>query len=403
RATRRGQADLDSLARHCALIEISDRIASPILAEQFYPALLQAEEEGVIFSRGWVFLIPRVLGVAASLNRWWDKAEGHFQAAINIATRVGARPELGRSYLDYARMLAERNEGRDRSRAVESVEQAGLIFNELGMAPFAERAARLAEALQAPLPLPRRPSSSENNLTEREVEVLRYVVRSRSDQEIADELLLRPETVGHYVSTILAKTGVKERGEITAYGAATGLSSPTLVILFTDIVGSTPLRQRLGDVKAQPLFDAHDKIILDCLQKYHGSWITHTGDGVMATFPSAVSAIECTVAIQKAVRRDFATHNQEHSDIPLRIRSGLHAGELIAKRGQWFGIAINATRRICDHARADQILVSDVIRQLVAGSEIAFTNCGDFQLKGLEGLYHLYAVPWKDEGAQKRG
>jgi class 3 adenylate cyclase len=382
-------------------VEIGDLIAVPALAERHYLALSQAVEQGVVFSRGWVFLLPRVLGVAATLKGWWDKAEAHFQTAIETATRVGARPELGRSQLDYARMLVARDRESDRSRAIELIGQASLIFNELGMAPFAQRAVRLAEALQVPLPLPRWPAFTMNYLTEREVEVLRYVVRSRTDQEIADELLLRPQTIEHYVSTILAKSGGKERGEITAYGAAMGLSSPTLVILFTDIVGSTSLLQRLGNVKAQPLFDTHDKIILECLQKYHGSWIKHTGDGVMATFPSAVSAIECTIAIQKVIRQAFATHNQEHADIPMRVRSGLHAGELIAKRGQWFGIAINAARRICDHAQPDQLLVSDVVRQLVAGSEIAFTDGGDFQLKGLEGLYHLYAVQWEGEGTSE--
>ncbi len=396
---RRGRPDIDSLARSCALVEIGDLIAAPALAEQPYLALSQAVEQGVVFSRGWVFLIPRVLGVAATLNRWWDKAEAHFQTASETAARVNARPELGRSYLDYARMLTVRDEGNDCARACELVEQASHIFTELGMEPFAKRAARLAETLQISLPMPRQPSLSEDRLTGREVEILRYVARDLSDQEIADELLLRPETVGHYVNTILAKSGGKERGEITAYGTAMGLSSPTLVILFTDIVGSTPLLQRLRNVKAQPLFDTHDKIILDCLQKYRGSWIKHTGDGVMATFPSAVSAIECTVAIQKSIRRAFATHNQQHPDIPMRIRSGLHAGEIIVKRGQWLGIAINAARRVCDHAQADQILVSDVVRQLVAGSEIAFTDCGDSPLKGLEGLYRLYAVQWENEGA----
>jgi class 3 adenylate cyclase len=121
----------------------------------------------------------------------------------------------------------------------------------------------------------------------------------------------------------------------------------------------------------------------------------------MATFPSAVTAIECTVAIQKAIRQAFTTHNQEHSDIPMRVRSGLHAGELIAKRGQWFGIAINAARRICDHAQPDQVLVSNVIRQLVAGSEVPFTDCGDFMLRGLEGLHRLYSVQWEDKRVEE--
>lgn len=396
---RSGRPDIDSLTRSCALIEIGDLIDAPALAEQPYLALLQALEQGVVFSRQWVFLLPRVLGVAAMLQRRWDKAEEHFQFAVDTATRVGARPELGRSYLDYARMLAARDEGNDHNRATELVGQASLIFSELGMEPFAQRAARLAETLQTSLPVPRRPAFSLNNLTEREMEVLRYVVRGRSNQEIADELLLRPETVGHYANAILAKSGGKGRDEITTYGIDLGLSSPTLVILFTDIVGSTPILSHLGNVRAQPLFDMHDKIILDCLQKYGGSWIKHTGDGVMATFPSSASAIKCTVAIQKAIRQAFAMHNQQHPDIPLRIRSGLNAGEILVKHGQWLGIAINAARRVCDHAEADQILVSDVVRQLVAGSEIAFTDCGEFSLKGLAGLYRLYAVQWKDEGA----
>lgn len=123
-----------------------------------------------------------------------------------------------------------------------------------------------------------------SHLTEREVEILRYVVRDRTDQEIADELLLRPETVSRYISAILDKTGSKGRNDVTAYGAARGFSSPTLVILFTDIVSSTVLLQRLGDVNAQSLFDLHDQMVFDRLRECGGTLIKHTGDGVMASF-----------------------------------------------------------------------------------------------------------------------
>jgi len=401
-AARKRDPDIDSLARSCALIEIGDLIVTPTLAEQPYLALAQAMEQGVVFSRGWVFLLPRVLGVAATLKHWWDKAEMHFQGAIETATKVNARPELGRSYLDYARMLTVRNEGSDRARAREFVEKAHGIFNQLGMAPFAERAARLAETLHLSPPTAGRSSPPEDHLMEREVEILRYVVRGHTDREIADELLLRPETVGHYVSSILAKSGEKERSEISAYGTATGLSSPTLAILFTDIVNSTVMVRQLKNERAQQLFALHDRVIVDCLRQYHGSWIKHTGDGVMATFASPRNAVECTVAIQKSLRRAFAQHNHQHPDIPMRIRSGVHVGELLAKRDRPFGLAIHTARRVCDHAQADQILVSDVVHQLTAGSEIAFTDCGEFSLKGLEGLYRLYAVQW-EEAVQKHG
>lgn len=101
-----GPVDVVSLSRFCALVEIGDLIAAPAMVQEPYQALLQAAERDVHFSSRWVFLIPRVLGVAAALNQWWDQAEAHFQVAIEVATSIGARPELGRSYLDYARMLA---------------------------------------------------------------------------------------------------------------------------------------------------------------------------------------------------------------------------------------------------------------------------------------------------------
>ncbi|MBI3302300.1 MAG: AAA family ATPase, partial [Deltaproteobacteria bacterium] len=393
RAMGKGRSDIASLARSCALVEIADLIAAPTLAEHPYQALSLAAERGVVFSSGWLFMIPRVLGVAATLNRWWDKAEAHFQAAIETATRVSARPELGRSYLDYARMLAARGSGSDRRRAIELVGQATLIFNELGMEPFAWRAARLAEALQASIPLaPRQPALYPDNLSGREVEVLRHIARSRTDQEIADELVLSPQTVTRHVSTIFNKTGVNRRTIAAAYAVEKGLASqsqsPLLIILVTDMEGSTALIQRLGDEKAQELLRTHNTIIRDCLRKHSGSEIKHTGDGVMASFPSASGAIECAMAIQKA----FAKHNQKHPDTPIRVRIGLNAGEPIAEEGQLFGTAVNAAARICARARPGQILVSDVIRQLAAGKGAAFTNRGRVALKGFSERFRLYEV-----------
>jgi class 3 adenylate cyclase/tetratricopeptide (TPR) repeat protein len=394
-----GPLDLFSLESCCASVEISDLVAFPGSVEQLYHALSLTEEQRVIFSNGWGFLIPRILGIAATLQGWWDKADAHLHLACEVAAKAGAWPELGRSYLDYARMLVSRNKGGDHARAGELLQQAGHIFRDLGMIPFTERVTQLAETLQTPLLTPRQPSLEGTPLTEREVEVLCYIARGWTDRQIADELLLSPATVSRYVRAVLDKTGVKERSEILAYGTTTGLSSPTAAILFTDIKDSTVIVRTLGDEKSRVLFDMHDKVINDCVRLYRGNLIKYTGDGVMAIFSSAANAITCTIAIQEAIRQTFATHNQQHPEIPLRIRSGLHAGGVVTKRQSLSGLAIHIARRICDRADADQILVSHTVRQLSTGSEFVFTNHGDFLLKGLgEEPFQLYAVQWKKGG-----
>ena len=87
--------DTYSLAPLCALVELGDLAATPEIAERPYEVLTRVAQRGVLFSSGWMFLIPRVLGVGATITRQWDIAEARFQAAVDVATRVGARPELG--------------------------------------------------------------------------------------------------------------------------------------------------------------------------------------------------------------------------------------------------------------------------------------------------------------------
>jgi tetratricopeptide (TPR) repeat protein len=140
--------DVTALAPLCALIEIADHLGTPALVKQPYQALSLAVAQGVLFTRGWMFLIPRVLGVAAALCQQWETAEDYFRQALEVAGRVQARPELGRTYLDYARMLSRREEYANLARAVECAQQAAVLFGELGMSPFSQRAAQLTLALQ---------------------------------------------------------------------------------------------------------------------------------------------------------------------------------------------------------------------------------------------------------------
>jgi hypothetical protein len=106
-------------------------------------------EQGVLFSIGWVCLLPRVSGVAATLHHQWDMAEAHFQTALEVALRLEARLEIGRTYLDYARMLAARDGKGDRPRAIALVDQACALLTALGVHPLVRRAVELASVLHA--------------------------------------------------------------------------------------------------------------------------------------------------------------------------------------------------------------------------------------------------------------
>lgn len=347
RVAKEASADIDSLARLCALVEISDLAGVPTLAEQTYPALSLAAERGVVFSRGWLFLIPRILGVAATLNRWWDKAETHFRVAIETASQSEARPELGRTYLDYARMMIARNEGNICSHAMELGGQASHIFADLGMEPFAQRAAQIAGQFQP--------------------------AKRTKATLITDRSVHKPQV----------PVGVTPAPQ----------ALPPLIILFTDMEGSTAIIQRLGDVKAQQITHTHNAILRGCLREYDGTELQHTGDGVMATFPSASSAIACAVAVQKT----FARYNQEQPETPIRVRIGLNAGEPLREEGRIFGAAVNAAARICQYARPGEILVSEGVRELTAGKDFVFASRGRIALKGFKERRRLYTVRWEEE------
>lgn len=143
------EVDVFSLDPLCALVELADLWRVAVIAEHPYQVLQQAMNQGQLFSIGWVCLIPRVLGVAATLHHQWDVAEAHFQTALEVAVRLEARLEIGRTCLDYARMLAARDRRCDRPRLMALVDQARTLLTALGLHPLAQRATELTLALHS--------------------------------------------------------------------------------------------------------------------------------------------------------------------------------------------------------------------------------------------------------------
>lgn len=164
-------------------------------------------------------------------------------------------------------------------------------------------------------------------------------------------------------------------------------------ILFTDMEGSTSLTQRLGDARAQELIRVHNQVIREQVQACGGFAVKHTGDGIMASFPSAARALECAIAAQRA----FARRN-ESAEVPIRVRIGLNAGEPVEEEDDLFGSAVQLAARITSRAEPGEVLVSDVVRQLAAGKGFLFADRGEAALHGFDEPVRLYEVRWREDG-----
>jgi len=170
--------------------------------------------------------------------------------------------------------------------------------------------------------------------------------------------------------------------------------SGLVTILFTDMEGSTSLTQRLGDDRAQELLRSHNTIIRDALKAHGGSEIKHTGDGVMASFPSASRALECAVAIQQGFRdyNDARPSTGSGRTEEIRVRIGLNAGEPVAEEADLFGAAVQLAARVCARAEPGQVLAANVVRELAMGKGFLFSDQGDVELRGFEDPVRLYEV-----------
>jgi class 3 adenylate cyclase len=173
------------------------------------------------------------------------------------------------------------------------------------------------------------------------------------------------------------------------------IDSAFRTILFTDIVGSTELTQRLGDNGAMHVLADHDRIVRTAVGERSGTVIKHTGDGMMAAFRSVTGALEAAVAIQ----RDLAARNETHAD-PLAVRIGLAAGEPVADHDDLFGAAVQLAARLCDRAGSGSILVSGAVRDLAIGKRFDFRKRGRLTLKGFDEPVRLFELGWElaDDG-----
>jgi class 3 adenylate cyclase len=169
-----------------------------------------------------------------------------------------------------------------------------------------------------------------------------------------------------------------------AEGRDTGMRS----VMFTDIVGSTEITQRLGDAAGMELVNLHDHVVRAALGAHAGREIKHTGDGIMACFMSAASAVRCATQIQQ----ELARHREGNSGTAVRVRIGAAAGEPVEQRQDLFGTTVQLAARLCAYAQPDQVLVSSGLAELCLGKGLHFDDAGHAQLKGFDQPMHVHVV-----------
>ncbi len=170
-------------------------------------------------------------------------------------------------------------------------------------------------------------------------------------------------------------------GNVTDFGLPTSRARAVATLLMTDIVGSTKMATEVGDAAWKQRLGDHNRAVRRQIERFHGREIKTTGDGFLAIFESAESALRCALATRDAIR-----------DLGIEIRGGVHTGEVEVLSDDVRGIAVHAAARIMAAAQPSEVLTSAVTRALAEGTGLGFEDRGSHALKGLETPLQLFRV-----------
>jgi len=329
------------------LAETCARLADQARAEVLYEALLPyAGTNPMLGPLANESAVSRQLGVLATVTQRWGEAELHFEDALAMSTKMGARPILAWTQCQYADMLVRRDERGDCEKALRLLAEALNTAQELGMKLLTEKALALKLKAQG-------------------IE--------------GSDLLTSIDTV--------AKEVLAVQPDLRPHAAPDG----TVTIMFSDIEGSTVLTERLGDQRWMELLREHNTIVRQKLKAHGGFEVKSEGDGFMVAFQSAGKALACASAIQKTLfERNGST------DEPVKVRIGLHAGEVIKEGEDFFGRNVIMAARVASKAQGGEILASGVLKALLAGSDVSWGEKRTVELKGLSGKHEIWAVNWSE-------
>jgi len=145
------------------------------------------------------------------------------------------------------------------------------------------------------------------------------------------------------------------------------------------------MTEELGDIRWMRVLNKHNEAVRGCVRDHGGIELKNQGDGFLLAFPSARKALLCAVSLQKTFHED-----------ELPVRMGLHTGEVIRDGDDLYGRNVILSTRICDQARAEEILVSSLTKELTDSSgDLIFSDNREVELKGLNGTFRVWSLDWK--------
>jgi class 3 adenylate cyclase len=332
--------NLALLADTCTLLRDTERAA------ELYRILLPYERLYVHFAHATTYgAVTRHLGNLAAVRGDFDCAARHFDDALTMDRRLGSRAWEARTQIDYARMRLDRDGPGDREQARILLGAALATSQELGLKGWLDMA----------LALKLRAQGVDSGTMTTSIEVVAADVQ-------------------------------RHRPDLRSVAASDG----SVTLMFSDIEGSTVINERLGDRQWLDVLRAHNAIVREHVAAHSGVEVKSQGDGFMIVFQSARRALHCAIALQRA----FAAYSQQHADEPLRVRIGLHAGEVIREADDFFGKNVVLAARIAGTARGGEILVSAALQTATGSTAARFGAPREVTLKGISEPQRIHAVAW---------
>ncbi len=287
--------------------------------------------------------VDRYLGMMSAAIGEDERAIAYLESALELIERMADRPMRAEVRLQLGRVLLARGAEGDRDRALEILALALEEAQEIGMRRHVERAVRLRLEAQG-------------------------VTTVGADASIDS----------------VALAVADERPDLVSVASADG----RVTILFSDIENSTLMTERLGDERWIEVLRGHNSIFRRRLQEHSGTEVKNQGDGFMLAFPDPAEALKCALAVQDDLEEAASDGRQDER---VRVRMGMHVGEVIEEEGDFFGRSVILAARIAAQALGGEILVSEALRERGPAS-CRFEGERVLELKGLAGSHRVFRL-----------